>query len=31
MMEFHKLSAREIAAGVREKKFTAEEVARGAL
>ena len=27
-MEFHKLSAREIAAGVREKKFTAEEVAR---
>ena len=30
-MEFHKLSAREIAAGVKEKKFTAEEVTRAAI
>ena len=30
-MEFHKLSAREIAAGVKEKKFTAEEVTRAAF
>ena len=27
-MEFHKLSACEIARGVKEKRFTAEEVAR---
>ena len=30
-MEFHKMSAREIARGVKEKRFTAEEVARESI
>ena len=30
-MEFHKLSACEIARGVKEKRFTAEEVARESI